>query len=103
MVAWGGAQIAIFLACVAGAKRGGEGGESAKKGRMKGSLPSLPNPSLFFPSSLSPTPFDAWLLFSRRVKQEPKKRCLLPAAAGCWMGNTGRGLLRLAKCFQKSV
>ena len=65
-----GAQIAIFLACVAGAKRGGEGEggggreKSAKEGKRKGSLPSFPNPSLFCPSRP---------LFSRRVKQEPKK------------------------------
>ena len=47
---------------------GGEGGggreKSAKEGKRKGSLPSFPNPSLFCPSRL---------LFSRRVKQKPKK------------------------------
>ena len=75
MVAWGSTN-SYFLSLRGGHKRGGEGGKegkSAKKGKMKGSLPSLPNPSPFFPSSLSPTPFDAWLLFSRRVKQESKK------------------------------
>ena len=41
--------------CVADAKRGGGGGGG--KGEKR--LPSLPNPPPFFPSSLSPTPFDA--------------------------------------------
>ena len=78
MVACGGAQIAIFLACVAGAKRGGGGWreKSAKEGKRKGSLPSFPNPSLFFPSRLP---------FSRRVKQKQKKSvCSPPLQAPGW-------------------
>ena len=39
------------VACVAGAKRGGEGGREKSSRRE---LPSLPNPFFFFPSSLSP-------------------------------------------------
>ena len=46
-----------FVACVAGAKRGGGGG-----GRKAWKL-SLPNPPPFFPSSLSPTP--VWCLLCR--------------------------------------
>ena len=46
----------IYLACVAGAKRGGGGRREKGKGN-----PIQSNPILlpFFPSSLSPTPFDA--------------------------------------------
>ena len=50
------------LPCVAGAKRRGLGGgrKVRKQGKgKKGPLPSLPNHPPFFPSSLSPTPFDA--------------------------------------------
>ena len=51
----------LILACEAGAKRGREGGvrKARQWGKGKGALPSLPNPPPFFPSSLSPTPFDA--------------------------------------------
>jgi len=45
--------LSTLLACVAGAKMGGEGeGEKCESGS--------PNPTLFFPSSLSPTPFNAF-------------------------------------------
>ena len=45
-----------YLACVAGAKRGGGGG--GRKGKGKGApLPLSPIPLPFFPSSLSPTPY----------------------------------------------
>ena len=48
-----------FVACVAGAKRGGGGGGRGRKARKL----SLPNPPPFFPSSLSPTP--VWCLLCR--------------------------------------
>ena len=44
----------IYITCLAGAKRGGDG-----VGREREGLSSLPNTPPFFPSSLSPTPFDA--------------------------------------------
>ena len=52
-----------YIACVVGIKReGGEGREKSAKGKKEGSWapspPSLPNSPPFFPSSLSPTPFD---------------------------------------------
>ena len=60
IVAWGSTN-SYFLSLRGGRKKGRVRGreKSAKEGKMKGSLPSLPNPSPFFPSSLSPTPFDA--------------------------------------------
>ena len=39
--------------------RGGVGRKVLKRGKGNGSLSSLPNPPPFFPSSLSPTPFNA--------------------------------------------
>ena len=43
------------VACVAGRKKG----RGRRRGKGEKRLPSLPNPPSFFPSSLSPTPFDA--------------------------------------------
>ena len=99
----GGGQIAIFLDFVAGAKRGGGVGreKSAKKGERKGSLPSFPNPSLFFPSSLSlplSTPVTQATIFSAGKARAEKSACS-PQATG-WRIQEEVCCVWL-KCFQQ--
>ena len=54
--------ISAYIACVVGIKKGGEEGRKksakGKNGRERRLLPLSPIPPSFFPSSLSPTPFD---------------------------------------------
>ena len=74
-----------------------EGGENERE-------PTLSPQSLsLFPFLPIPYPFRCMLrglLFSWRVKQEPKK-VSAPRRGRRLGGNTGRGLPRLAKCFQR--
>ena len=83
----GGAQIAIFLDCVAGAKRGaGVGREkSAKEGKRKGSLPFFPQSRSLFPFLPIPTPFDACYAgyYFSAGKARAEKSVCSPQATGC--------------------
>ena len=74
-----GAQIAIFLACVAGAKRGGEGeggggeGEKRKRGEKEREL-------TLFPQPLSLLPFQATIFSAGKARAE--KSVCSPQATG---------------------
>ena len=84
------------LAWVAGAKRGGGGGreKSAKEGKREGVPYPLSVISLFFPSSLSPTPFDAGYagyLFENDLKLNVKFIFIL------WFSNIDKHAMKVVR------